>query len=40
MVNNTANIRKTNNHLSQKESLNNDGQPCRQYPQNKQSPLT
>jgi hypothetical protein len=26
MVNNSANINKTNNHLSPKESLNSDGQ--------------
>ena len=41
MVNNSANINKTNNHLSSKESLlNSDGQLFYQYQQNKQSPLT
>jgi poly(3-hydroxyalkanoate) synthetase len=40
MVNSTANINKTNNHLSPKESLNSDGQQYRQYPQNEQPPLT
>ena len=40
MVNNSANINKTNNHLSSKESLNSDGQQFYQYQQNKQSPLT
>ena len=41
MVNNSANINKTNNHLSPKESLlNSDGQLFYQYEQNKQSPLT
>ena len=39
MVNNFANINKTNNHLSPKESLNSDGQQFCQYQQNKQSPL-
>jgi hypothetical protein len=39
MVNNTADIRKMNNHLSPKESLNNDGQQYRQCPQNEQSHL-
>jgi hypothetical protein len=40
MVNNTTNIRKANNHLSPKESLNSDGQQYHQYQQNEQSPLT
>ena len=40
MVNNSTNINKTNNHLSPKESLNNDGQQFHQYQQNKKSPLT
>jgi hypothetical protein len=40
MVNSSTNINKTNNHLSPKESLNNDGQQFHQYQQNKQSPLT
>jgi hypothetical protein len=40
MVNNSTNINKTNNHLSPKESLNNDGQQFYQYQQNQQSPLT
>jgi hypothetical protein len=30
----------TNNHLSPKESLNNDGQQFYQYQQNQQPPLT
>ena len=34
MVNNSANINKTNNHLSSKESLNSDGQLFYQYEQN------
>ena len=40
MVNNSANIKKMNNHLSPKESLNSDGQQFCQYKQTKQSPLT
>jgi hypothetical protein len=40
MVNNSTNIKKTNNHLSPKESLNSDGQQFHQYQQNQQSPLT
>jgi hypothetical protein len=36
MVNNSTNINKTNNHLSPKESLNNDGQQFYQYQQNQQ----
>ena len=40
MVNNSANINKTNKHISPKESLNSDGQQYRQYPQNEQSHLT
>ena len=40
MVNSSTNINKTNNHLSPKESLNNDGQQFHQYQQNKQPPLT
>jgi hypothetical protein len=39
MVNNSTNINKTNNHLSPKNSLNNDGQQFYQYQQNQQSPL-
>jgi hypothetical protein len=35
MVNNSTNINKMNNHLSSKESLNNDGQLFYQYQQNK-----
>jgi hypothetical protein len=31
MVNHAANIRKINNHISPKESLNSDGQQYRQY---------
>jgi hypothetical protein len=31
MVNNTANIHKTNKHISPKESVNSDGQQYRQY---------
>jgi hypothetical protein len=40
MVNYSTNSNKTNNYLSPKESLNNDGQLFHQYKQNKQSPLT
>ena len=40
MVNNSTNINKTNNYLSPKESLNNDGQLFHQYQQNKQLLLT
>ena len=40
MVNNSTNIKKTNNHLSPKESLNSDGQQFHQYQQNQQSPIT
>jgi hypothetical protein len=40
MVNNSTNINKTNNQLSSKESLNNDGQQFHQYQQNQQSPFT
>jgi hypothetical protein len=40
MVNNSTNINKVNNHLSPKESLNNDGQQFHQYQQSEQSPLT
>ena len=40
MVNYFTNINKTNNYLSPKESLNNDGQLFHQYQQNKQLPLT
>jgi hypothetical protein len=39
MVNNSTNINKTNNHLSPKESLNNDGQQFYQYQQIQQPPL-
>ena len=35
-VNNSTNINKTNNNLSPKESLGNDGQQFYQYQQNKQ----
>jgi hypothetical protein len=35
----SANINKTNNHLSPKESLNSDGQQFHQYQQKEQSPL-
>jgi hypothetical protein len=40
MVNYSTNIKKTNNHLSPKESLNSDGQLFHKYQQNKQSPPT
>ena len=36
MVNNSTNINKTNNNLSPKGNLNNDGQQFHQYQQNKQ----
>jgi hypothetical protein len=36
MVNNSAKINKTNNNLSPKEGLNNDGQQFHQNQQNKQ----
>ena len=39
MVNNSANISKTNNHLSPKEIINSDGQLFYQHQQSKQSPL-
>ena len=35
-VNDSTNINKTNNNLSHKESLSNDGQQFHQYQQNKQ----
>jgi hypothetical protein len=40
MANNSTNINRTNNYLSPKESLNNDGQQFHQYQQNEQLPLT
>ena len=40
MVNNSTNINKTNNNLSPKESLNNEGQQFNQYQQNKEKSLT
>ena len=40
MIINSTNINKSNNHLSPKESLNNDGQQFYQYQQHQQSPLT
>jgi hypothetical protein len=40
MVINYANINKTNNHLSPKESLNSDGHQLHLYQQNQQTPLT
>jgi hypothetical protein len=40
MVNISTNINKTNNHLSPKKGLNNDGQQFYQYQQNQQPPLT
>ena len=40
MVNYSTNINKSNNHLSPKESLNNDGQQFYQYQQIQQPPLT
>jgi hypothetical protein len=40
MVNISANINKTNNHLSPKESLNSDGHQLHWHQQNKQSPIS
>ena len=40
MVNNSTNIKITNDHLSPKESLNSDGQQGHQYQDNEPSPLT
>ena len=34
MVNHATNINNTNSHLSPKDSLNSNGQPCHQYQQN------
>jgi hypothetical protein len=39
MENYCTDINKTNNHLSSKESLNNDGHQLHWHQQNKQSPL-
>jgi hypothetical protein len=40
MVINYADINKTKNHLSPKETLNSDSEKLHKYQQNKQSPLT